>query len=227
MIIQTLFNRAMLYDNQFDLIAGGDDVARMLTAIGLVQDWFELQAMAVSDVFQTDQTFVTIAAQDYTLWPAGLMRVDDLYLLDSNSNQVRRLDPIDVTGGYMPTLPWPMSMVSVTGALSQGAPREYEGQQQGAKIRWTPTPDAVYTIRGYGLWAAADYVAAADTFLYPDSVALALVPHASQVLRTGLDRDLAGVQSAAESAFRLLIKAFSKTVHTGPDSRVYSDMHDT
>lgn len=227
MTIQTLFNRAMLYDNQLDLIAGGDDVARMIIALDMVQDWFELVAMGVADVFQTDQTFATVAAQDYTTWPANLMRIDNLYLLDANGNQVRLLDPIDVTGGYMPTLPWPLSMVTTTGVFSLGAPREYEGQQQGGKIRWTPTPDLVYTIRGYGLWAVADYATAADTFLYPDTVALAFVPHAVQVMRTGLDRDMAATQAAAEAAFRLLIKSFSKTIHTGPDSRVYSEMHET
>lgn len=225
MTIQTLFDRMQLYDNQFDLIAGGDDVTRGLVALNLVQDWLELVMAGEADLFKTDQTFATTANQDFTTWPASLMRLDALYLLDANSRQVRCLDPIDITGGYQPGYPWPLDLFS--GVISTGAPFEYEGQQQGAKIRWYPVPDAIYTIRGYGLWAAADYTAAANTFLYPDTVALAMVPHAAQLLRTGLDREIGAQQAAAEGAFKRLVRFFGRPVHTGPQSKVYDSFHDT
>lgn len=225
MTIQTLFNRMALFDNQFDLIVGGDDVARGLIAVNLVQDWFELACMPIAELFQTDQTFTTTAAQEHTTWPANLMRIDSLYLLDANSKQVRELEPFDITGAYYPGFPWPID--TLTGLTANGAPWEYEGQQQGGKIRWSPTPDQVYTIRGYGLWAVADYAAAADTLLYPDSVALTFGPHAAQILRTGLDRDLSAVQGAAMVAFDRIAAAYGKTIHTGPESRVYTEIHET
>lgn len=225
MIIQTIFNRMMIYDNQLDLIAGGGDVTRGLTVVNLVQDWIEMAAGAVADLFRTDQTFTTTASQDFTTWPASLLRMDALYLLDANGKQVRKLDPIDIAGGFAPGFPWPLDVF--TGVVSFGAPFEFEGQQQGAKIRWNPTPDQVYTIRGYGLWAQADYAAAADTFLYPDSLALVVAPHAAAIMRIGLDRDFSAQQSAAEAAIKGAFKMFGKSVHTGPDSKVYEAYHDT
>lgn len=225
MTIQTLFNRMMLYDNQLDLIASGDDVARGLIALNLVQDWFEAAAGGEADILQTASTFTTTASQEYTTWPSTLIRLDAPYLLDSSNRQIRLITPITQTGGHRPILPWPLEQVS--GVVGFGSPWEYYAVGPGGLIYWAPTPDAVYTIRAYGLWAASDYTAAADTFAYPDSVALVLVPHATQVIRSGLDRDLTATQAAADAAFKRVIKTLGKAVHQEAASRVYADTHET
>lgn len=226
MTLQTLFDRMMLYDNQLDLIAGGDDVARGLTATNLVQDWYELEAGRVADIHQTINTFTTTANVEFTTWPTNLLRADNFYLLDSNGNQLRELDPVDTIGGHRPGYPWPMVDME-TATVLPGAPWEFYGTQQGGLIFWNPTPNAVHTIRAYGLWAVADYTAAANTFLYPDSVALALVPHAVEIIRVGLERDFSAHQSAARLAFRDLIKTFMKAIHVAAQSRTYAEIHET
>lgn len=227
MNIQALFDRMALYDNQLDLIAGGDDVTRGLTAINLVQDWFEAVAATVDKLLQTHSTFTTTANIETTNWPTGLLRLDELWLLDSAGNQVRRMDPIEEDGGHVPNLPWPLNAVVQSGALSSGVPYEFAYEGQGGTILWSPKPDAIYTIRGYGLWSKADYTAAADTFLYPDSVALAIVPFAVNILRTGLERDLGAIQNAAEAAFKVTVKSLKRPVRSEPKSRVYQDIHET
>lgn len=231
MTVQTIFNRMMLYDNQLDLIASGDDVTRGLTALNLVQDWWEAVAAAVADLCQTYATtgLVTVADQEYTTWPATLLRLDELWLLDSNSKPIRKLDSIDQVGGHVPSYPWPLSAVSLSGQVQTGAPVEYYTKGQGGVFLWAPTPDAVYTLRGYGLWSQTDYTAvsgAGGTWLYPDVVALTAVPFATQVMRMGLDRDLTGVQGAAEAAFTRAVKALEHQVRTRPQSRTYDETHD-
>jgi len=227
MTIQEIFDRMMLYDNQLDLIAGGDDVTRGLTAINLCQDWWEAVAAKVAGLCQTTSTFTTTANQEHTTWPTTLRRIDSLWLLDSNSKPVRELDPIDREGGHVPTLHFPFSALLVNGSTQNGAPMEYRAQGQGGNIYWAPTPDAVYTIRGYGLWAVSAYTAAANTFGSPDAVALALVPFATKLMRIGLDRSVATIEAECKKAFRTVIGSLDNQVATGADSRVYEDIHDT
>lgn len=232
MTIQTLFDRASLYDNQLDLIAGGDDVARGLVAVNLVQDWWEMAASEYANLCQTYSTFTTVADQEYTEWPTALLRLDvdddgyGFFLLDANGVQIRAIEPIDKVGGHRPAFPlanWPIDQI--TGNPQFGAPWEFYASGQGNRIMWAPTPDAVYTIRAYGLWAKADYTAAADTFLYPDSVALALAPFVAALFKIGLERGADKVQGQAEAAFRRVAKTMSRQVHRGGQSRTYSQFH--
>lgn len=226
MTIQTLFDRMMLYDNQLDLIAGGDDVTRGLTAVNLVQDWWEAAAAEIEGCAQTyADSITTTANQEYTTWPATLARLDDLYLLDSSGRQVRKLEPIDVTGGHRPNMPWPIDQV--TGSYGTGSPAEYYARSKSGRFLWAPTPDAVYTLRAYGLWRVSDYTAAADTFGYDDDVALLMAPHATQVFRMGLSRDVTDVQQAAEAAFSAAARTMTRSVRTGAQSRVFHEVHDT
>lgn len=225
MIIQDLLDRMSLYDNQLDLIVGGDDVARGIIAINLVQDWWEVVAARYADLCQTASTLVTVANTETTVWPTTLLRIDDLWVLDSAGAQLRRLDPIDSVGGHMPDSPWPYYLLSAGTTL--GSPWGYYAKGQGGLIYWDPKPDAVYTIRGYGLWAQDDYANAAAIWLYPDSVALVAVPHAVQVMRSGLDRDINAVKSAADAAFISVARALGHQVHVDAASRVYSEYHDT
>lgn len=226
MTIQTLFDRMMVLDNQLDLISGGDDVTRGIVTINLVQDWWEAAAATVEGACQTiADTILTVANQEHTVWPSNLSRIDELYLLDSSGRQVRQINLMTETGGHRPDYPWPLG--TLVGTYGTGAPVEYWAKTKGGYLFWSPTPDAVYTIRGYGLWRVSDYSAAANTFGYVDDVALVLVPHAVQLFRTGLDRDTSVQQAQAEAAFRTVIKGMTKGIKSGPDSRVYGEFHDT
>lgn len=226
MTLQTLFDRMMVYDNQLDLIAGGDDVARGIVAANLVQDWWESVAAGTPNLLQTDSTFTTTANTEKTAWPTTLLRLDSLWRLDSNSLPILELAWIDAVGGHAASFPWPLAGIG-TSSSAVGAPDEYYAAGQGGSFYWSPKPDAVYTMRGYGLWAASDLTTAASTFAYPDSVALAMTPFIVNILRMGLDRDLTATQAASEAAFARVVKSMSKAVRVGPRSKMYSDYHDT
>lgn len=226
MTIQDIFNRMMLYDNQLSLLAGGDDVTRGIWAINLVTDWFEARAVRRSDVLQTDETFDTTANTEKTAWPSRLMRLDSLWRLDSDGYQVCELDPIDKSGGHQEGTKFPFQFVTGS-SRSLGPPEAYRGRGQGGQFYWQPRPDAVYTMRAYGLWAVADYTAAANTFAHPDSVALVLAPFATKVFRIGLDRELLGVHQASESAFDAVLDALDGQGENQTAGYNYSEPHDT
>ena len=219
MTILTLFQRMMLYDNQFDLVPPvGDDLARGLVAINLVQDWFESVVAEYPDTHQTAENILTVAGQETSDWPTRLSRLDSLWLLDGAGHQTRELDPVERAGDQ-----YSSSIVLPFVPSSPGAPVEFWGQGQGGKFYWGPTPDQPYTIRAYGLWDRNDYTTVDEDFGYPDKVALVLVPHAAGILRTGLDRDLTAQQQAAQAAFRGALQR--KPVRIRATHRQYEDFH--
>lgn len=215
----------MVYDNQLDLVAGGDDVARGLVVVNLVQDWWEAAAARYPDIQQETTTLTTTANQETTTWPTALKRLDELWMLDSNSRQVYTLEPIVEVGGHTPSAPWPLGMVFSPGAT--GAPRGYYAKGHKSGFFWDPIPNAVYTLRAYGLLAQADYTAAANTLSYEDDIALVVAPHATSLMRMGLERDISKVQVSADAAFTAVIKSQGKAVRVESASRWYSDYHDT
>lgn len=224
MTIQVLFNRVMALDNERDLIAGGDDVTRGLVLVNMVQDWFEAVAAGYAEILRTHSTFTTTASGETTTWPTGLLRLDSLWYENSNGEPVWELEPLDREGGHVPGPAWPFAEM-IESPLNLGTPREYDAAGPGSVFYWSPKPDAVYTMRAYGLWAKADYAAAGDTFLYPDSVALVIVPFVAKAFKAGLDRELGSIQSAAGDAFRPVIEALRGFNRTGAGSRRYSEIH--
>lgn len=217
----------MIYANQLNLASGEADVTNGLVAVNLAQDWWEMEAALVEGCCQSIDTFTTTANQESTAWPAALRRIDELWRLDSDGNQVVQLDPVQIAGGHTPSHGWPLNVLSLAGSTHTGAPLEYYAKGELLPIFWMPKPDDVYTIRGYGLWAADDYTAAANTFGYPDTVALAIAPFAAKVMQIGLDRELSAVEAEARQAFARAIRLMMNQTRTGPKSRVYSETHDT
>jgi hypothetical protein len=226
MTIQTLFDRMMLGDNQLDLVSGGADVARGLTALNMVQDWWEVYAARFANLCQTDSTFTTTANQVYTTWPTGLKRIDALWLLDANGNEVCELEPIDKVGGHVPDFAWPFNQLVIYGVVNSGSPREFYPEGPNGKIYWAPKPDAVYTIRGYGLWSVADYTAAGNTFLLNDDMALVMVPLAVRAIRVGLDRDVTTQQQEAVELFKTVKAGQLGHTHVSAPSRFYNSSHE-
>jgi len=229
MTLQTIFDRCMLGDNELDLIAGGDDVVRGLTAVNMVQDWWEAVAAAKADFLATHSTFTTTADVETTTWPSTLKRLDgDPWLISSVTDRsVRQIARVQGVGGHVVGMAWPYSELSESVAEGSGSPREYWATGPGGLFYWTPIPDAIYTVRAYGLWAKADYTAAANTFAYPDEVALVIPTFAAKLMRVGLNRNLDGIQGEAEAAFSVVVKALKRFTRQGADSLQYSEAHDT
>jgi hypothetical protein len=208
----------MLADNELDLVASGDDVSRGLVAVNLVQDWFELMAAQESGVCQSTDSVSIGSGFEYTSFPADLLRMDgDPELLDATTLlPIGELTYIDKVGGHR-RAPF---------AANSGCPAEYWTEGPGGRFYWSPQPDANYEVRIYGLWAKADYTIASDTFLYPDSVAVLVSQFGPLILRTGLDRDLSGVQSLVKQAAKDVIEALKGFRRVDAPSRVYTEIHE-
>ena len=226
MTIQTIMNRMMLADNQLALESGGDDVTRGLTAVNLAQDWFEMVAARYGKLLMITGSTSTTANQEYTTWPTTLKRLDSLWMLDSNSNPIYELDEVDVIGGHVPSAGMPFPWMVLSGSVNPGRPDGFFPEGPGGRIYWSPKPDAIYNLRVYGFYAASDYTAAANTFAYPDEVALFIAPWATRAFRVGLDRDFVAVQEEAMKAAQEVCESLGSHTQTGPASRVYSDFHD-
>lgn len=229
MTLQTIFNRCMLLDNQLDLISGGDDVTRGLTCANMVIDWLEAEAATVEGVLTTHDLLYTVANTEHTDWPAELLRLDALWLLDATTGRPAwEIEPIQGIGNHVPGYAWPLSELLMSGTSSDvtGKPKEYTASGPGGQFYWSPLPDDAHTVRGYGLWAVEDLEDATSLFPYPQTLAVSFPAMMVQVLRIGLDRPLDAIASFAKATFRPALKGLHKFNRTVPESRVYYEPHE-
>ena len=84
MTIATLLDYCALFDAELELESDGIDEARAITAINLVQDWFEGIAAGQSEILQRYSTLTTTASTEVSSWPTGLLRLDALWYLDTD-----------------------------------------------------------------------------------------------------------------------------------------------
>ena len=223
MTLATLLGYMEIFDNELETGSGESDESRSLTALNMATDLFEVVAQTRAKMLQTYAELTTTASQEYTTRPAGLLRLDSLWLIDSATGRpARELDPIDETGGHAVD---GISPLTLTSSTITGAPREY--QLNSSRFLWRPVPDAVWTLRYYGLIAASDYSARTDTFPYPDAVAVPLSAFAVKMLAIGVGDSTEELHAFAEDTFAPVLKALAKSQHVKPPSRFYSRVHTT
>jgi hypothetical protein len=218
---QTLLDTMELLNQELQLQSGEDDVTRGLVALNRAQDYFE-SILAGERGVLGDQTGTVTTANDTesTSFPTGLLRLDSLWRLDSNSRPVYELDPVQDTGGHADNWEWPVSLVN---SYSPGTPTAY--WTNGRSIYWSPRPDATYTIRWYGLQSASD-ISAGGTFAYDDVVILPLASFAGRLMKIGVEDDATDLGTLAENTFRPVIKALSNFNRTGPKRLRYRYTHE-
>lgn len=209
-----------LLNQELQLQAGEADVTRGLLALNVAQDYFEsLAALRPQVLGSSTGTVTTSADTETTAMPTGLLRIDKLHLLDSNSRIVRELEPLDRVGGHTRSGWW-----SVTSSASSGTPRAYKNY--GGSIYWSPLPDSTHTIRWSGFQRASN-ITAAGTFAYDDGVALPIAAFAVQLVKTGVDDPVQDVSGLAVAIFTGILDTLSATNRDGARGLHYTSTHST
>lgn len=223
MLVSGLLSKMLVLDNELDIDANGADESRAISALDMAQDAFEGVIANVPGLLGTvsDVLIATVANQEYTAWPTTLLRLDNLFLLDANGKQRWKVNIIQDVGGQAPSLTWPFS----TSSSSPGAPREAFTNR--ANFYWGPIPDAIYSMRAFGLFSKADITARGETFAYPDLVSLPMAAYAVRLMEMGIDDPSDELKGLAEETFNPAIKALSRPVRQGPQTRVYKEVHTT
>jgi len=221
---QDLLNRMELLDPELQLQAGETDVTRGLLSLNVAQDHFE----AVVAVHPTlmgggKGTVTTAASTETTTFPTGVLRIDDLWMLDSTTLLPSyRMTDLQKTGAHRQNANWFYNLVA--SGTSPGVPSAY--WTNGSQIFWSPLPSGVNSIRWYGFQVAAD-ITASGTFAYPDIVMLPLAIFATKVLTVGLDDGPQDLSALAQETFNPVIDALSNFNRTGAASLNYDYSHDT
>ena len=230
--VQDIFDTIMALDNERDLIAGGDEVARGIVILNTVAKAVEAEAATIEGVLTTQDLLYTAENVETTDWPTNLLRLDALWLVDENTNRpAYEITPIQGIGNHVPGLSgWSQLITGFGASISAvGKPQEYSSSGPGGQFYWSPLPNGEYWVRAYGLWARNDdyFADADDTFPYPSIMRLPFAAFCSELFKTGLDRDLVAIQNLSEKHFKKVWKSLKKFNRTEPLSRVYSEIHVT
>lgn len=217
---QSLLDRMELINQELQLQAGEENVVRGLVALNVAQDQFEaMLGMRKMHIGGTQTgTVTTSASTETTTWPTGVLRLDRLQVLDSNSRPKRELVPLNRVGGHAARTFWPLNILT----SSTGEPQAY--WENGVSIYWSPLPDATYTVRWYGL-KVADDITAGGTFAYPDIVALPLAAFAVQLMKMGIDDPTQDVAGLSGQIFGPVLETLSKHNRDGAKGLEYTEMH--
>jgi hypothetical protein len=230
MTIETLLGYTAVFDAELVIESDGSDEVRTIRALNIVQKWFEAIASGESEAFQSYGTVYQTANTEVTSWPTGLLRLDDLWYVDTTTTPnlpAWRLEPIYETGGHRPSVLG--ANVDTLGlSITTGKPMRYWATQPpNGKIFWERIPDATNTVRYYGLIAATDYSARTDTFSYPDSCAPVFAQQAAKILRMGRDDSIEDLRIEAAGSLATALRGSRRWWSTGPVGRHYEYTHDT
>ena len=217
---QTVLDRMEILHPELQLQTGEADVAKGLIAANMAQDYMEAVFALHPGLFgDTVGTVSTTANTETTTFPTGVLRLDKVQRLDSNSRVVATLDSIHEAGGHAPSSDW-----IANATLATAAPTAY--WTNGRAFYWDPIPDAVYTIRWTGLQQQTD-ITASGTFLYPDICLSPLAALAVKIVRTGLDDDATQVGNLAAELFEPVVAALAKFRREQPRAMSYRYRHST
>lgn len=223
MTIADLLTKMGVLDNELDTSSGGADETRSIAALDIAQDAFESVVAGIPEMLGTVDTLATTANQEYTTWPATLMRLDALWFIDPSTNRpAYLLDEIQDVGGQAAVNPFfPFgAYVSRT-----GAPRGYFTNR--ANFYWSPVPDAVHTLRGYGYYEKTALTTRSQTFLLPNQVAGPMASFAVRMLSIGVGDDEEETRRLANELYTPVIKMLQSPTVQRPQSRYYGRNHTT
>ena len=88
---------------------------------------------------------------------------------------------------------------------------------------WDPVPDAVHTVRYYGLIAKSD-ITASGTFGFPDLAMLPVAQYAVELLKIGTDDEVQSLAAFGQKAFAPFLEwagRFNRDRAPGYDYRYY------
>lgn len=218
---QDILDRCELINQELQLQSGEADATRGLLALNVAQDYFEGLASLHPDILgDSTSTLTTTASGETTPFPAGVLRIDRLQLLDSNGKIKYDLTDIRRTGGHRQGRGWNWLLPSTT----SGDPVGY--YTDGRNIYWDPLPDEASSVRWYGFRTASD-ITANGVFSYPDVLALPFAAFAVKLINLGVGDDAGEMDSLANQTFGPALKAMSNFNRSGAASFDYTRLHVT
>ena len=227
MTIATVLGKMSVLDNELDISSGGADETREISALDMAQDVFESIIANHPDLLGTVATTTTTADTEATAWPTGLMRIDTMWKINTASTPNLpqwQIDVIQDVGGHMVGAGWPYN-AALGFPGGKGAPRGCYTNR--ANLYWQPLPDAVYTVRINGLYAATDISSRSATFAYPDQVSNAMAACAVRFMAMGVADPSDDMKALADELFAPAINMLRQPTRQRPQSRQYSRVHTT
>ena len=210
---------------ELQIAPGGKDVATALTAANMAQDYLESVFSLHPEIYgDTSGTITTTAGQETTTFPVGVIRLDQLYLLDPGTG--RPTSPITIireTGGHAG--PGAGALALVGGSTGSGG-RPGQAYTNGRLLYWAPSPDNAYQVRWYGLQQQAD-ITVTDPIGYVDLCLTPLATFAVQLLRTGLDDDVTQYTALATTMFEPVVASLTGFRRDRAAPYQYRYSHDT
>lgn len=221
-LVSDLLDTMAVLDNELDVGVGGDDENRAIKALSLAQHQMESIAATLPRVFQSTITVATVAGVETTTWTSSLVRLDAIWLLNSDGFPIRKLKKVFEVGGHVPALPWPLDLALPTGS---GTPSGYYASPQ--SFYWLPLPSGVSSLRVYGLVEQAEFGARADAFNYQKRCKMPLASFAVKILNNAVGDATKNFDELAQQTFGPLLRSLRKLDRSEPTPRYYSDVHDT
>ena len=218
---QTILDLMEGLDASLQLQASESGVTKGLIAANAAQDYLEsLLALQPNNYGSTFSTVTTTADTESTTFPSGLLRLDRLqYIHPETSRPGWDLEFVGYTGDqYGPPVTYPSLQFDVS---TTGKPQRY--WTNGSVILWDPVPDAVHTVRYYGLIAKSD-ITASGTFGFPDIAMLPLAQYAVELLKIGTDDEVQSLTAFGQKTFAPFLQwagRFNRDRAPGYDYRYY------
>jgi hypothetical protein len=226
--IATILGKMNVVDNELDIAVGGADETRAIAALDMAQDAFEAIVANHPDTLGKISTISTTANQEYTTWPSSLLRLDNLYLMNTsvtpNLPQWEIVIIQDVGGqAAVGSFPW-LTGVGYSPSGTGAPTRAYTNRQY---LFWTPVPDQVYTLRAYGFSSETDITTRGQTFAYPDYVANPMAVFATRLMEMGIDDPSAELKDLADELYGPVLNSLRQPTRQRPQARQYSRVHTT
>ena len=221
--IQTVFDLVEATNREIQLQTGEADVTRALAVYNMAKWYFETRMATKKDILgNEDGTVATAASTEKTTFPAGVLRIDALWLVDPATSRPRGepLTPIYQTGGHARGS---TNSLYSSSSTSPGEPEAY--WTNGTNIYWSPTPDGIHTVRWYGFKEATEATAASDPFLYPSVCVPAFAAFMAHVFRVGLDDPIEDAMMLAIQLFDPLTETLSNFRREKARTPTYRSVH--
>lgn len=229
MTIATIMGKMQVFDNELDVSVGGADETRCITALDMAQDAFESILANHPDTLGKISTISTTANQEYTTWPAALLRLDSLWMMNTQGTPnlpAWEIEVIQDVGGQAQGLAFPW-LSGIVGYAPQGVGAPVKAYTNREYFFWAPVPDQVYTLRAYGLSAKTDITTRTQTFEYPDHVSVPMAAFATRMMEMGIDDPSEELKAIANEMYAPAINMLRQPTRQRPQSRQYSRTHTT
>lgn len=219
---QYLLDQMQVLDNELLLQPAEPMVVRALIALNMAQDLFESIIAQQPNLFgDTTGTVAVVNGAESSVYPATLLRLDKLWMIDpASSRPAYPLDKIDMVGGQAANRRWPAYFAS-----GAGTGRVDRYWADGRNIYWGPIPSQNDTVRWYGFTPAAD-ITAAGTFAYPDMAMMPIAGFAVKLMRAGVGDDTIDLNEAT-AAFSPVVKQLANFNRDRAPRFIYSERHIT